>query len=639
MVLLELNEIHKAYGPEVVLEDISLILRRGEKVGLIGPNGAGKTTLLRIIMGSEEFERGEVVKFKKDMTIGYLTQDPSFSSGNTLFEEMSKVFSHLKVMQKDLSKLERRMALFASNEEKLSEVMAEYGRLVEEYDVKGGYTYEHRIETVLSGLGFSPDEYKRNIETFSGGEKTRADLAKLLLQEPDLLLLDEPTNHLDISAVEWLEGFLQQYKGAVLIVSHDRYFLDKIVIRILELEAHHIEEYKGNYSYYVQEKRGRLAKREKDYELQRREIKKMEGFIRLNMQRGVKAIRQAQSRMKALERVERVERPKKPRRRIKLRFDFERRSGNDVVRVVNLSKKFDSNLLFEKVNILVRYGERVGIIGANGTGKSTLLNIIAGLEEPTSGDAYLGANVIIGHYDQEHENLNLDRAVIDEIRGTKEMNPLQARKFLGGFLFTGDKVFKKIRELSGGERVRIMLAKLMLSNVNFLMMDEPTNHLDVESREVLEEALTSFEGTILVVSHDRYFLDKIVDRIYEIDNKRVRMYLGNYTYYRERKEEERRQAAQLAEEMSRVNRKKKERPTRENKLLDKERFSLTEVENKISALESSMEALADDLNDPELYKDPDRSRQLTQEFDALQRDLERWYSIWENKMTASQSNR
>lgn len=527
------ENISKFYQDKLIIEKSSFQINVKEKVGLIGANGVGKTTLLKLISEEVRPEEGEI-KRRKNLKIGYLAQEINFGPEKTIYEEGLEAFGEILLIREKMHNLTKMMEEDKANLEK---TINEYGKLEEEFEDKGGYTYEVRLKAALIGIGFKRSNFERLAEHLSGGEKSRLAYVKLLLREPDLLLLDEPTNHLDIEATEWLEDYLANYKGAMVLVSHDRYFLDRTVEKIWELEQGNLRHYQGNYTHCLEQKEGRTKEEEKRYKLQKREVSRQEEFIRRNIA-GQKT-KQAQSRRKMLQKMKRAPKPQKEEK-ITIRFSSEVRGGNEVLGVSHLTKSFAGKPLFEDLSFKLQRGDRWGIAGPNGTGKTTLLKIIIGEEKLDNGQIKIGKGVKFGYYDQYLAELNPQNSILEEVwLANPKMEKEKLRSFLGKLLFTKEDVFSFIEDLSGGEQARVLLAKLMLARVNFLILDEPTNHLDINSRRTLEEALLEYEGSILVVSHDRYFLDKIVKRIlYFGRNGEVKMYLGNYSCFLEKRKRE-----------------------------------------------------------------------------------------------------
>ena len=557
MSLVRLDQVTKSYDPYLILDEVSLSVEHGDRIGLIGKNGTGKTTLIEIIAGVIEDFKGNT-SYAKRLQIGYLSQEPNLEADCSLWQEMFKVFHERRDLEDEMLLLSERMA------EDL-DLLDKYAQLQERHDRMGGYDYEYQTNRTLGGLGFHDSDFNLKIGVLSGGQKSRAALAKLLLEDPDLLLLDEPTNHLDIKAIEWLENFLNtEYQGAVIIVSHDRYFLDRVTRKIVELRNHKLKEYPGNYTRHLEIRQTERIAQEREHKKQQRHIAHEEDFIRRNM--AGQRTREAQGRQKLLDRLERVEKPETLEKTIKLHFTPDVRGGNDILRSQGLGKRYGDKQIFEDVNLEAYRQDVVGIIGPNGVGKTTLFRMILGNELPTSGELKVGHNLHFGYYDQELAGLNRDNTVIDEIW---ELRPAQKqgeiRSFLGRFLFSEDEVFKWIGDLSGGEQSRVMLAKLLLENANVLLLDEPTNHLDIPSREVLEEALAEYPATIFMISHDRYFLNKLVNKLLVFENGTAKLFIGTYAEYEAHVREQKRiamQAKEGAEKARKVERQEKQQGER-----------------------------------------------------------------------------
>lgn len=536
-MILSVSNIHKSFNEVPVLKNVSFHIEDYDKAAIVGINGAGKTTLLRIIMGELTADEG-IVTLSKDKTIGYLSQHEAVSGENTIYDELLSVKQDILDMQQKMHSIELQMK--TASEEKLTQLMNTYANLTHAFEAANGYAYKSELTGVLKGLGFTEEEFSKPVSTLSGGQKTRVALGKLLLLKPNLIILDEPTNHLDMSSITWLETYLLNYKGAVIIVSHDRYFLDRIANKVIEIDHTKATVFTGNYSDYAAKKEILRVAEYNAYMKQQAEIKHQEEVIeKLKSFNREKSIKRAESREKMLDKIEVLEKPVEVRADMHLRLEPKRISGNDVLHVENLSKSFGSLTLFENFSFDIKKGEHVAIIGDNGTGKTTILKIINELVSADSGTIRLGANVQIGYYDQEHHVLHMDKTLFEEISDDyPSLTNTEIRNTLAAFLFTGDDVFKTVKSLSGGERGRVSLAKLMLSEANFLILDEPTNHLDIISKEILEDALNAYTGTVLYVSHDRYFINKTASRILDLNQKVLTNYLGNYEYYLEKKDEQ-----------------------------------------------------------------------------------------------------
>ena len=624
MSLVRLKNISKSYGTDLVLKDITWQIEEGRKIGLLGSNGAGKTTLFKIITGELDPDKGEVSR-KRDLRIGFLRQEYQLEDDLTLFDEMLKPFSELLKLHENLRELEKKMSA-SSDPRKLLKL---YGEMQLEYENKGGYSYENKIERVLYGLGFKKEDFDKSINILSGGEKNRAALASVLLSDPNLLLLDEPTNHLDIEGTEWLEEYLSEFPGTVVLVSHDRYFLDRVIQEVVELEDHKIDKYLGNFSVYVDQKVEKLEKAIKEYKAQKEYILRTEDFIRRNIA-GQKT-KQAQSRRKTLEKLERLEKPKTKAKKVKLSFSKTHRSSKALIWTEGLVKEFNGEILFEEVDFSIERYDRVGLIGPNGCGKTTFLKILMAKEAPTKGEVNIGSSLDLGYYDQQHQGLDLESSVADEVwKVNPQMLLDELRSFLAKFLFCGDDVFRKIKSFSGGEQSRVVLAKLILSQPNFLVLDEPTNHLDIASREVLENALTEFEGTLLVVSHDRYFLNRMVSRIYAFENEYLKEYLGNYSYYEQKKKEQKEEEKKYLEFIKQE--KKKKTVVKKSKPKVKKRSS-EEIQEDISEAEKRIEEINNLFSSREFYTDWQKLLELNREKEELSKKLEELYAEWEDSAT------
>ncbi len=637
MIILSCNNLTKSFGVESILENISFTVNEGDKIGVIGVNGTGKTTLFKIISGIYGYDSGEIYT-SKDCEIGYLEQNTNFYSDNTIFTEVLEVFSDLIKMEEDLRKMECEISDKSSetNSPDLQKLMDNYSHKLELFQNSNGYGYKSEAKGVLKGLGFNDDELEKPIKILSGGEKTRVLLAKLLLKKPTLLLLDEPTNHLDSDALEWLELFLKQYKGTVILISHDRYFLDQSVNRIFEIHNKKLKAYNGNYSYYVEKSAIDKEIERKTYEDQQKEIKKQEESIeRLKAYGREKHLKRARSKEKALSKIEVLDKPDGERKRAKIKFIPAVESGNDVLAVRDVEMSFPDKVLFKDLNLDIYRGEKVALIGPNGAGKSTLFKIIMNELEPIQGEVKFGTNVNTAYFHQEQKTLNLDNTVIDEIwDANPHLTQTEVRNMLGAFLFENEDVFKRISSLSGGERARVAILKLILSQSNFLLLDEPTNHLDIDSKEVLEEALVNYTGTIFTISHDRYFLNKVVDKILVLDENSVTEYLGNYDYYIEKKRQlsemnkeentETKTKTQLKEE------KRKEKEQREIERRSKNKIK--KLEDDIEQTEKKIAGLDMMLCQEEIYSNPEKSKEVNLEKSELEDKLSSLYEKWEQIM-------
>ena len=535
-MVLACQNISKAFGTDEILKNVSFHIEEKEKTAIVGINGAGKSTLLKIIMKQESADDGEVI-LAKDRTIGYLSQHQDISSDKTIYEEVLDSKRDIIQMEERLRDMEGKMNILTGTD--LEELLNSYHKLSHEFEQVNGYAYRSEVVGILKGLGFTEDEFTKKMAELSGGQKTRVSLGKLLVTKPDVLLLDEPTNHLDIESIRWLETYLMNYKGAVLIVSHDRYFLDRVVTKVVEIFQHKGFVYQGNYTEFSKKKSAMREALIKQYYNQQREIKHQEEVIaKLKSFNREKSIKRAESREKMLDKIERIEKPTEENTDIRIVLEPNVTSGNDVMQVEGLAKSYPPLQLFSDINFEVKRGERIALIGNNGTGKTTILKIINELVAPDAGTVSLGSNVFIGYYDQEHQLLHMEKTIFDEIADAyPDLNNTKVRNVLAAFLFTGDDVYKRIGDLSGGERGRVSLAKLMLSDANFLILDEPTNHLDITSKEILEDALKNYTGTVFFVSHDRYFINQTATRVLELTGETIINYIGNYDYYLEKREQ------------------------------------------------------------------------------------------------------
>lgn len=638
--------LSKAYGIDELFNDVSFEIKRGDRVGFVGANGAGKSTLMRCVLGMEEYDKGAISRDSAD-TIGYVEQQADLEISGTLYDELKSAFSDVTALEAAKETLEAELA-GDHDEEKL----AQYGRIVERFEHMGGYDFESNIRRAAFGLGFSEEDLQRPVEHFSGGQRTRVGLAKALLREPDFLFLDEPTNHLDIEMIEWLEGFLQGYTGGVLIISHDRFFLDKVTNRIFELENKQLTAYDGNYSHYMKVREQRRAAQLSAYEKQQEYIKKTEEYIR-RYKAGIKS-KQARGRQSQLNRLERIIKPADTAAFNYFAFNPPAECAQRVAELEDISYRFPDRTLFEHVDLLIRKGDGVAIVGPNGAGKTTLLRLLVGELESPTGRLKIGSRVKIGYFSQQHEGLHMERSLLDEMLYEYGLDEEQARRYLGAFLFRGDEVLRQIGELSGGEQSRLAFLKLMLTGANFLILDEPTNHLDIPAKEAVEEALSTFPGTYITVSHDRYFLDKVANCVLELSNGKLTEYDGNYSYYREKKDEELKEAAKNAEtglqheSIGKKNatkalpvtatKEKHDEDQRENvarrgaikSMSDDKRAQLVHrAEAQIATIEMDLKNLELTMNSPQIQADPVQSMEIAQEYEAKTRELDEWYEKWE----------
>ncbi|GGG82259.1 ABC-F family ATP-binding cassette domain-containing protein [Paenibacillus radicis (ex Gao et al. 2016)] len=641
-MLLQVSNIRKSYGIDVILQDISMQVLERERVGLVGVNGAGKSTLLKIIAGELSFDSGAIHK-AKETRIGYLAQNSGLQSDRTIEAEMRAVFAHLLDAEQELRQLEQQIAdpELHNQPKRYEEILERYARRSDWFREQGGFEMNTRINSVLHGMGFGEFPSDTRIATLSGGQKTRLALARILLQSPDLLMLDEPTNYLDIPTLTWLEGYLRSYSGAILVVSHDRYFLDALATTIIEIERHAAKRYTGNYSRYMELKSAEYESELKQYEKQQDEIAKMEQFIQKNIVRA-STTKRAQSRRKALDRMDVLDRPLGDLKKANFMFQIERHTGKDVLDVADLSVKFDENsdrTLFRQVSFQLQRSETVALIGPNGIGKSTLLKVLVGQRQPTTGTVRWGSNVKLGYYDQEQTGLTPSNTVLEELWSEyPHLEEARIRTVLGSFLFSGEDVLKRISSLSGGEKARVSLAKLMLLQANVLILDEPTNHLDLFSKEVLEAALLDFEGTLLFISHDRYFLNKMAERIVELSPNGTEHFLGNYDDMIEKKaelEEIRREAAAKLAAASNKQQTSTTAPTsyeidKQAKREERSRLrKLEQTEQTISELEEQIAELEVQLTDPSIFNDYMRIQEIQAQIDKHRSALAAAYEEWE----------
>ncbi|MES5912940.1 ATP-binding cassette domain-containing protein [Bacillus cereus group sp. FL70] len=640
MILLQVNGLSKLYGAETILANIKLEVQTKDRIALVGRNGAGKSTLLKIIAGELSHDGGEIIK-PKDVSIGYLAQNTGLETSLTIWDEMLTVFTHLQQMETKLRRLEQEMGKEEnfSNEAIYERLLADYDQLQLNYKDQGGYQYEADIRSILSGLGFPVETHQTTISTLSGGQKTRLALGKLLLIKPDLLILDEPTNHLDIETLTWLEQYLQGYPGAILIVSHDRYFLDKLVTQVYEISNKESRRFVGNYSKYLDLKSALYEQEMKRYEKQQDEIAKLEDFVQKNIARA-STTKRAQSRRKQLDRMELLTRPLGDSKSASFHFDIEKQSGNDVLQVKDATIGYDEDPIIENVTMRLTRGDSVALVGPNGIGKSTLLKSIVNKLPLLNGDVSFGSNVSVGYYDQEQANLTSSKRVLNELWDEYPLQPeKEIRTILGNFLFTGDDVLKPVSSLSGGQKARLALAKLMMQKSNLLILDEPTNHLDLNSKEILENALIDYPGTLLFVSHDRYFINRVTTTVIELSTEGAQEYLGDYDYYVEKKNEmiERAAFEQLEQQENQAPVQKTVAQEKLNYLEEKERKQLErqrtrkieELEQNIVNLEEEIATLEDQLCLPEIYADYEKASEITTKKQTLQVQLETCMAEWE----------
>ena len=635
MIILSAKNISRSFGDNKVLKDVSLTIQQNHRVGLVGANGSGKTTLLNLLAGNDLPDSGSI-NIAKGLRVGLLAQQSDLSVSHSLRDELTEVFLPLQELERRMARLESEMQQFSDDPDTVLRLAGQHNRLLEEYSAGGGLNQESTVAGMLTGLGFPRNRWDQPVNTLSGGERTRLNLGRLLLQKPDLLLLDEPTNHLDLPSLQWLEGYLTNYPGSVLVVSHDRYFLDAVCTDIAELIFGEIEQYEGNYSRYLMLRTERFEAREKAYIQQQKEIARQEAIIeRLRSYNREKSIKRARSREKVLEKLERLDKPQ-DEKQIRFSFSVQRRPGNDIFLAENLSKEYDGRFLFQNLSLHVRAGDRIALIGANGVGKTTLLRLLLHQEEPNTGTIRYGTNLDIGYYDQHQADLHPDRSILDEISDSfPGMTQTEIRNVLGCFLFTDDDVFQPIRTLSGGERGRVSLTRLMLRRDNVLLLDEPTNHLDMDSREVLEEALEDYPGTIIAVSHDRYFINRIATCVAELTADGLNLYPGNYDDYAEKKVKMAFAPETPESSMTRTALDKARKRDRLSRIALKEaQETVRELEHTIAVLEK---AILDDeasLGDPEIYENNERAREIALHLRDLRSKLDESYAMWESAATA-----
>lgn len=635
-MILSCHNLSKSFNDEILFHHCSFHIEDTEKAAIVGINGCGKTTLLRMILGLESYDDGTVT-FAKDKTVGYLAQhQDDMDQDSSIYDELLSTKAHIIEMENELRNMEESLHSI-HDEEVLKTAMERYETLMHKFQLENGYAYQSEITGVLNGLGFSKDEYQQKIKTLSGGQKTRVALGKILLKKPDIIFLDEPTNHLDMDSIRFLESYLANYKGAVILISHDRYFLDKICTKIIEIDHRNVTVFSGTYSDYSEKKKILRISAMNAYLNQQKEIKHQEEVIaKLKSFNREKSIKRAESREKMLSKIEVIDKPIEENAQMKIKLTPSKLSGNDVLSIESLKKSYDSKLLFSDLFMDIKRGEHVAIIGKNGTGKTTILKIINNLVTPEHGCIKLGSNVEIGYYDQEHQVLHMEKSIFDEISDDyPDLTNTQIRNTLAAFLFTGDDVFKQISSLSGGERGRVSLAKLMLSTCNFLILDEPTNHLDIQSKEILEQALNSYEGTVLYVSHDRFFINQTAHRILDLEDAKLVNYIGNYDYYLEKH-------GDIYASIKAVD---NEQPAKENISLNKSNWqeqkealakrrkienALSKTEKQIEELEYKMSNLEEEMSKPEIATNSLKLGELSAEASAISETLAKLYEDWEN---------
>lgn len=633
MILISVQELQKSFGVHEVLRSVTFSLQKGEKMGLVGVNGCGKTTLMRMIAGEMQPDGGTIHR-NKDLRVGYLAQLDDIPLTDTVWGALLKVFEPIRVMERRMAEIEK--LLESADPETALRLSSEYQRLTESYNAQQGYAYEGEILRVLNGLGLKPEMLQRQVSTLSGGERTRLSLAKLLLQKPDIILMDEPTNHLDLEAIEWLQDYLTDYKGSLLLISHDRYFLDHVCTTMGELLGGKMIKFTGNYTEYMKKRTADFETRMKAYELQQKEIQREQAIIeRYRSFNREKSIKAAESREKRLAKVERLEKPVEEQH-VRFSFDARRRSGEEALEVRELSKSFEGQPVFQNLSFKLRTGDRVALIGPNGVGKSTLFRILTHQINPDHGSVRFGTNIDIGYYDQHQQNLNPQNTILDEVwNAFPKLEQTRIRSVLGLFLFTGDEVFEKIEKLSGGERGRVALTKLMLKQDNLLLLDEPTNHLDMDSREVLEDALRDFPGTILAISHDRYFINRFAEKVMVMEKDGVTEYLGNFDDYIEKRDRPRPPVSSLEDEPTRTAQTREKKKTRQqNALLRELKAAVDKAEAAIEQNEREMARLEAELARPETYNDLEAMRRLTESYQAEQDKTESLYEALEAAETA-----
>ena len=631
MILLSLQDVRKSFGTNEVLRGASFVLQTGERLGLVGVNGSGKSTLMKIIAGIETCDSG-TISMQKGLRLGYLAQQGEVDPEHTVLEEMEAVFEPMVRMEEEMRAVEQQMAEAVDDELLLKRLGGRYDQLTRDFERGNGYGWRSAVQGVLAGLGFRKEQQQQKASVLSGGERTRLCLGRMLLSEPDLLLLDEPTNHLDLKSIAWLESYLADYRGAVLIISHDRYFMDHVCDHMAELLFGRIETYDGNYTDYMKQREERFEIRMKTWQLQQKEIERQEAIIaRYRMFNREKSIRAAESREKRLEKMERLEKPK-DEHSIHFRFECRRRTGEDVLILEHLSKGFDGRTLFRDIRMHLRAGDRVALIGDNGVGKSTLLKCIVGEEKPDDGTIRFGSGVDIGYYDQHQAKLHPEKNVLDEVWDDfRRLDQTEVRGALGMFLFTGDDVLMPVSTLSGGEKGRVALTKLMLRQDNLLLLDEPTNHLDMDSREVLEKALENFPGTILAISHDRYFINRFATRVAVMESEGIREYLGNYDDYFEKiNRQQEPDGVDSGMTRTQINREKKKKDAEQKRVKDM-KLALQSTEAAIARAEEEAGHMEQALADPATYQDAEKAAMLAKEYQKKKDEIAALYETWETQ--------
>lgn len=628
MILLQASNITKSYSGENIFSNVKFEVKSNDRIAIVGRNGAGKTTLMKILAGTEDYDSGHL-SMSKNIKVGYLTQQMTLNAEGTVYEAMKKPFLHLEKMQQELNQIAEYLSVESHNAhtDAYQDKLISYEKLQQQFESQDGYLYETKIKTVLTGLNFKPEDFNQKIDTFSGGQKTRLALAEMLLHNPDLLLLDEPTNHLDMDTTAWLENYLTTYSGAIVIISHDRYFLDKIVNTVYDVALGQVQKYVGNYSKFIEQRDQFYEKMQAQYERQQAEIKRLETFVQKNITRASTS-GMAKSRRKVLEKMTKIDMPKQDDHSMNLRFSIEKETGNDVLRCTDLAIGYDTPLA-TNINFDVSKQDAIAFIGPNGIGKTTLIKTIAKLLKPLSGDVHYGANLSIGYYDQKQAEFSSNNTVLEELwQYYPTMPEKEIRTVLGRFLFVQDDVKKIINDLSGGEKARLQLAKLSLENHNVLILDEPTNHLDIDAKEVLEDALIHYPGTLLFVSHDRYFINKIATKIFKMDETGGKLFLGDYSYFIEKEEERLAHESYLAER----NETPKEKSNNDFKASQKERRKLERqsesLEQEIQSTEANIEKIETELTQPAVYNDHEKSNALNQELISLNAQLEQMVEQW-----------